>query len=328
MNKFQKMMSVTLAGCMAASALMGSAGAANVQTGTTPAPVAAPQNVRGTVTPSTTVKLNTNSSNQIVPWSVYSGYGYWKIHVINTSKSRMTVKIHKDSPTGELVCAPMYIPAGGELPFYCADGSPLSTGAYYLDISTNGTYPLNGTLYYKFGSVYLKTVNTPVQQNNPNVVPNADWGKPGGTIDRHGVDWSKIDTSMCGSDQDYHFYPQNNTNMAAQTSTRSYFSGWVYGIPKKNGNASTFDLPNVDALTFQSGESGRITVQATDTASGIATVHVSVYDVTQGHVSDCVRLNVGGASKSFTVDPTHQYRFFLSNNHVADAIVRFQIAVS
>ena len=113
MNKFQKMMSVTLAGCMAASALMGSAGAANVQTGTTPAPVAAPQNVRGTVTPSTMVKLNTNSSNQIVPWSVYSGYGYWKIHVINTSKSRMTVKIHKDFPTGELVCAPMYIPAGG-----------------------------------------------------------------------------------------------------------------------------------------------------------------------------------------------------------------------
>ena len=178
MNKFKKMMSVTLAGCMAASALMGSAGAANVQTGTTPAPVAAPQNVRGTVTPSTTVKLNTNSSNQIVPWSVYSGYGYWKIHVINTSKSRMTVKIHNDSPTGELVCAPMYIPTGGKLPFYGADGHPLSAGAYYLDISTNGTYPLNGTLYYKFGSVYLKTVNTPVKQNNPNVVPNADWGLP------------------------------------------------------------------------------------------------------------------------------------------------------
>ena len=109
MTKFKKIVSGTLAGCMAASALMGSAGAANVQTGTTPARVAAPQNVRGTVTPSTTVKLNTNSSNQIVPWSVYSGYGYWKIHVINTSKSRMTVKIHKDSPTGELVCAPTYI---------------------------------------------------------------------------------------------------------------------------------------------------------------------------------------------------------------------------
>ena len=100
MTKFKKIVSGTLAGCMAASALMGSAGAANVQTGTTPAPVAAPQNVRGTVTPSTTVKLNTNSSNQIVPWSVYSGYGYWKIHVINTSQSRMSVKIHKDSPTG------------------------------------------------------------------------------------------------------------------------------------------------------------------------------------------------------------------------------------
>lgn len=155
MNKFKKMMSVTLVGCMAASALMMSAGAVNVQNDTTSsAPVTAAQSVRRVVTPSTTVKLNTNSSNQIVPWSVYSGYGYWKIHVINNSKSMMTVKIHKGSPTGELVCDPMYIPAGDELPFYCADGSPLSTGAYYLDISTNGTYNLNGTLYYKFGSTY------------------------------------------------------------------------------------------------------------------------------------------------------------------------------
>ena len=95
MNKFQKMMSVTLVGCMAASALMMSAGAVNVQNDTTSsAPVTAAQSVRRVVTPSTTVKLNTNSSNQIVPWSVYSGYGYWKIHVINNSKSMMTVKIH------------------------------------------------------------------------------------------------------------------------------------------------------------------------------------------------------------------------------------------
>ena len=65
MNKFKKMMSVTLAGCMAASALMGSAGAANLQTGTTPATAAAPQNVRGTVTPSTTVKINTNRCRSI-----------------------------------------------------------------------------------------------------------------------------------------------------------------------------------------------------------------------------------------------------------------------
>lgn len=171
-------------------------------------------------------------------------------------------------------------------------------------------------------------VNTPVQQDNPNIVLNADWGKPGGMIDRHGVDWSKIDTSMCVSDKDYHFYPQNNTNIATQASTRTYFSGWLYGIPKNNGSASTFDIPNVDALTFKGDESGQITVQATDTTSGIATVNVSVYDVTEGHISDWVRLNVGGASKSFTVDPTHQYRFFLSNNHVADAIVRFQITVS
>lgn len=37
--------------------------------------------------------------------------------------------------------------------------------------------------------------NIPVQQDNPNIVLNADWGKEGSMIDRHGVDWSKIDTS-------------------------------------------------------------------------------------------------------------------------------------
>lgn len=37
MNKFQKMMSVTLAGCMAASALMMSAGAVNIPADTSPA---------------------------------------------------------------------------------------------------------------------------------------------------------------------------------------------------------------------------------------------------------------------------------------------------
>lgn len=84
----------------------------------------------------------------------------------------------------------------------------------------------------------------------------------------------------------------------------------------------------MDALTFKGDESGRITVQATDTTSGIATVNISVYDVAEGHISDWGKLTVGGAAKSFTVDPTHKYRFFLSNNHVKGAGVRFQITVS
>lgn len=172
-------------------------------------------------------------------------------------------------------------------------------------------------------------VNTPVQQDNPNIVLNADWGKPGGMIDRHGVDWSKIDTSMCNSDKDYHFYPQNNADIATKASKRYFYSGWVNGIPKNSNVAPSFyEIPGAGDLTFKSDESGRITVQATDTTSGIATVNISVYDVTKARVNDWVKLTVGGASKTFTVDPTHEYRFFVSNNHVANASVRFQITVS
>ena len=96
--------------------------AANVQTGTHTGSCCRPTECTQHSNPSTTVKLNTNFSNQIVPWSVYSGYGYWKIHVINTSKSRMTVKNPQGFSDRRTGMCPMYIPAGGKLPFYGADG--------------------------------------------------------------------------------------------------------------------------------------------------------------------------------------------------------------
>ena len=149
-------------------------------------------------------------------------------------------------------------------------------------------------------------------------------GEAGRQIDRHGVDWSKIDTSMCGSDQDYHFYPRRTIQIwLLRPAARSYFRAG-YMVFRKNGNASTFDLPNVDALTFQSGESRPN--YGTGNRYGFGHCNSScicLYDVAKV-TSACVRLNVGGASKSFTVDPTHQYRFF-SATIVADAIVRFRL---
>ena len=105
------------------------------------------------VTPTTTVQLNTNASTQIIPWSVYSGMGYWKIHLVNNTSSMMTVRIFKDTPQGTPLFTG-YVNANSELPFYATDGSPLASGAYYVTVSTNGSVNLNGTLYYKFATTY------------------------------------------------------------------------------------------------------------------------------------------------------------------------------
>lgn len=162
------------------------------------------------------------------------------------------------------------------------------------------------------------------------VVSNANWGSPDSLIDSHGVNWAKIDTSMCVPGKDYHFYPQSvvNDDISLTASARSYYSGWVYGIPKnKNVAPSTFSLPNYKDLAFETGETGTITVSATETTSSISTVNISVYDITRSSISDWVTLTIGGKSKSFNVDPTHEYRFYLSNNSVNSANVRFQITV-
>ena len=93
-------------------------------------------------------------------------------------------------------------------------------------------------------------VNTPVQQDNPNIVLNADWGKPGGMIDRHGVDWSKIDTSMCVSDKDYHFYPQNNTNIATQASIIGLIFGLAVWYPEKQWQCEYVRHPQCGCVNF------------------------------------------------------------------------------
>lgn len=161
MTKMKKMLSVGLAGCMAALAMMMGVGAANIDnvhfSGTEVAIASAAAdsfNPYRAVTNSTKVNLNEKETYQYIPWSVYSGFGYWKIHVINDSKSTIKVKIHKGSPTGTHVGDTMIIPAGQEIPFYCDEDTPLSTGAYYLDVSTDGNNNLKGTLYYKFGNTY------------------------------------------------------------------------------------------------------------------------------------------------------------------------------
>lgn len=105
------------------------------------------------VTPTTTVQLNTSASTQIIPWSVYSGMGYWKINLINNTSSMMTVRIFKDTPEGTPIFTG-YVNAYSELPFYAKDDASLESGSYYVTVSTNGSVNLNGTLYYKFATSY------------------------------------------------------------------------------------------------------------------------------------------------------------------------------
>ena len=162
MTKAKEMLSVVLASCIAVSTLMISAGAAadidNLYLSDTEAAGANAATVMSApyhaVTSSTQVNLNEKETYQSIPWPVYSGFGYWKIHVINNAKSTIKVKLLKDSPIGTQIGDTMRIPAGQEMPFYCDENSPLSTGAYYLDVSTDGNYDLKGTLYYKFGTTY------------------------------------------------------------------------------------------------------------------------------------------------------------------------------
>ena len=109
MNGFKKIVSGTLAGCLMASALMMSAGAAKVQT--TVISKAGVQTAQQQ-TYSATVGLNTGMSSQIVALPVYGGFSVCDLKVNNTAKGHVTVSIHEGSPTGALACSAFRVEAG------------------------------------------------------------------------------------------------------------------------------------------------------------------------------------------------------------------------
>lgn len=174
MAKLKKITGIALAGCMALSSLMMTAGAAEVSSDsvskghTLSGDIAA---ASPTSLSSVDVSLNCKQTSQLIPWSVYSGYGYWKIMLKNESASTTRVKILKDSPTGTQVGETMVIPAYTNMSFYCDESSPLETGAYYLSITTNGTNALKGHLFYKFSThpTYIYNGISVGNYNDPDV---------------------------------------------------------------------------------------------------------------------------------------------------------------
>ncbi len=110
------------------------------------------------VTPSTKVVLNNGESSQIITWPVAKNYGYWKIQVDSTSSDYMTVRIHKGSPSGQVVFSDRVSPRQ-EIAFYCEENAPLAQGSYYISVSTNGNANLGGNLYYKFATTYDELFN-------------------------------------------------------------------------------------------------------------------------------------------------------------------------
>ena len=108
MTKFKKIVSGTLAGCLMASALMMSAGAANVQT-----TVISKAGVQAAAqTYSNTVALNSGMASQIVALPVYSGFSVCDLKVNNKAQGHVTVSIHEGSPTGALACSAFRVEAG------------------------------------------------------------------------------------------------------------------------------------------------------------------------------------------------------------------------
>lgn len=110
------------------------------------------------VTPSTKVVLNNGESSQIITWPVARNYGYWKIQVDSTSTDYMTVRIHKGSPSGQVIFSGRVSPKH-EIAFYCEENASLTVGSYYISVSTNGNANLGGNLYYKFATTYDELFN-------------------------------------------------------------------------------------------------------------------------------------------------------------------------
>lgn len=145
MTKFKKIVSGTLAGCLMASALMMSAGAANVQT-----TVISKAGVQAAAqTYSNTVALNNGMASQIVALPVYSGFSVCNLKVNNKAQGHVTVSIHEGSPTGALACSAFRVEAGESKSFA---GVALTEGANYVDIHTDGTCNLSGSLTYAFAT--------------------------------------------------------------------------------------------------------------------------------------------------------------------------------
>lgn len=145
MTKFKKIVSGTLAGCLMASALMMSAGAANVQT-----TVISKAGVQAAAqTYSNTVAFNSGMASQIVALPVYSGFSVCDLKVNNKAQGHVTVSIHEGSPTGALACSAFRVEAGESKSFA---GVALTEGANYVDIHTDGTCNLSGSLTYAFAT--------------------------------------------------------------------------------------------------------------------------------------------------------------------------------
>lgn len=157
MRKSVKLLCSALAVCMMVSVFSMSAAAIQVKDSDGFSKNSAEAITPRAVTPTTKITLNRNSTTQIIPWSVYYGYGYWKIFISNYSTNDVIkITITKGSPTGQQVGKTLVAAAGQRLPFYCDAGNPLETGAYYLNVSTSGVHNLNGRVYYKFASSYAE----------------------------------------------------------------------------------------------------------------------------------------------------------------------------
>ena len=87
----------------------------------------------------------------------------------------------------------------------------------------------------------------------------------------------------------------------------------------------------VTGLTFESDETGVVTVTFTDSQDpSKSDVNVSIYDKDEQLISDYFSLaynSTAPVSKSFNVDPTHEYNLFISHQGSGLQNVRLTVDV-
>ena len=169
MNKFKKMMSVTLAGCMAASALMMSAGAVNIPTDTSPAYMAEDSQV-------TTHILSFEEMNAITPYKTESAQVFLARNNSAGDQGTACGEFTADAKNASFMIT--YAPATAtynvQLYRYMSNGSATRVSAYNkLTIGVGAAFSnlqVGATYFFKVsssdcpvkGTNALKNPNTPI----------------------------------------------------------------------------------------------------------------------------------------------------------------------
>ena len=120
---------------------------------------------------------------------------------------------------------------------------------------------------------------------------------------------------MCVPGTEYHRSTQPGI-VPLDASYRPVFAGWVRGVPA-NTYPATSTYCFVTSLSFQAYETGMVRVTFTDSQDpSKSDINISIYDKSDQVFSDYFQLSydkLNSQSKSFYVNPSHEYNLYISH---------------